>query len=63
MVTPPVISQPKAAGITAPAARSVAASSPPVVIRMRGGYEIDVESGFDPELLGEVLRVVSRVCC
>jgi hypothetical protein len=34
----------------------------PVTIRLRGGYEISVDSGIDAELLERVLRVVSRLC-
>jgi len=29
----------------------------------RGGWAIDVGSGFDAELLAEVMKVVNRVCC
>jgi len=38
-------------------------ASPPVIIRIRGGYEIEVAPGFDPELLAGALRVVKRICC
>jgi transposase-like protein len=42
---------------------AASSASPPVIIRIRGDYEIDVEPGFDPELLAGVLRVVKRICC
>jgi len=29
----------------------------------RGGWAIDIESGFEAELLAEVMKVVDRVCC
>jgi len=41
-----------------------AAGAPtPVTIRLCGGYEISVGPGFEPGLLTDVLRVVSRICC
>jgi len=38
------------------------ATEPASIRLFGGGYEIRVETGFDPELLAGVLQVVSRIC-